>query len=146
MRHWRAGGKIAHGEWAAIVARYQRGESIAQISRDYGCTAPAIRYIIKRSGRFRTRADPPKPDPARYGHRTAVPPPRSDHILTDAGGGLLDPKVYHLITQDLFRLLAIFDQPYASEAQSLNAVIEAAERLIVSAARVRVALERLSSR
>src|SRR5215831_19200822 len=41
-------GKIAHAEWPAIVGRYAGGESMASIARSYGCTAPAIRYIVNR--------------------------------------------------------------------------------------------------
>jgi hypothetical protein len=41
--------KIPQGEWNAIAARYQRGESISKIARSYGCTPPAIHYILKRN-------------------------------------------------------------------------------------------------
>lgn len=40
--------KIPQGEWNAIAARHARGETIARIAQDYGCTAPAIHYILKR--------------------------------------------------------------------------------------------------
>ncbi len=42
--------KIPQGDWNAIAARYQNGESISKIARSYGCTPPAIHYILKRSG------------------------------------------------------------------------------------------------
>lgn len=41
--------KIPQGEWNAIAARYKGGESISNIARSYGCTPPAIHYILKRS-------------------------------------------------------------------------------------------------
>jgi hypothetical protein len=41
--------KIPQGEWDAIAARYARGESITRIAQTYGCTPPAIHYILKRS-------------------------------------------------------------------------------------------------
>ncbi len=47
--------KIPQGEWPQILAKYA-GETIAQIGRDYGCTALAIRYIIRRSGGSRAEA------------------------------------------------------------------------------------------
>ena len=50
MVNVRKKGKIPHSEWPKILARYNDGESIAQIGRGYGCTAPAIRYIVKRRG------------------------------------------------------------------------------------------------
>lgn len=40
--------KIPQGEWSAIAARHAQGETIAKIAQDYGCTAPAIHYILKR--------------------------------------------------------------------------------------------------
>lgn len=158
MRRRQAVGKIARGEWRNIVARYERGESIAQISRDYGCTAPAIRYIIKRSGKFHSRArsaraQPPteaglgaaRPTAGRFSHEAAGQTRHAgpSQLGLVAGHGLRESKIYDLMRQDLFRLLVVFDQPYASEAQSLEALMQAAERLIVSAARVRLALERL---
>ena len=39
--------KIQKGEWDAIAARYAQGESISAIARTYGCTPPAIHYILK---------------------------------------------------------------------------------------------------
>jgi hypothetical protein len=41
--------KIPQGEWTAIAARYAKGESISRIAETYGCTPPAIHYILKRS-------------------------------------------------------------------------------------------------
>ena len=41
--------KIPQGEWSAIAARYAKGDSITRIARSYGCTPPAIHYILKRS-------------------------------------------------------------------------------------------------
>jgi hypothetical protein len=40
--------KIPQGEWDAIAARYAKGESISRIAQSYGCTPPAIHYILKR--------------------------------------------------------------------------------------------------
>ena len=40
--------KIPQGEWSAIAARYENGESISRIARNYDCTPPAIHYILKR--------------------------------------------------------------------------------------------------
>ncbi len=52
--------KIPQGEWTAIAARYQNGESISKIARSYGCTPPAIYYILKRNGQ-RPTTIPPAP-------------------------------------------------------------------------------------
>jgi hypothetical protein len=40
--------KIPQGEWSSIAARYEKGESISGIARGYGCTPPAIHYILKQ--------------------------------------------------------------------------------------------------
>jgi hypothetical protein len=39
--------KIPRDEWSAIAARYAKGESISRIAQSYGCTPPAIHYILK---------------------------------------------------------------------------------------------------
>ena len=49
--------KIPQGEWNAIAARYANGESITRIAQSYGCTPPAIHYILKR-GKLRAAQDP----------------------------------------------------------------------------------------
>jgi len=43
--------KIPQGEWSAIAARHAQGESLSAIARSYGCTPPAIHYVLKRKGR-----------------------------------------------------------------------------------------------
>ena len=43
--------KIPPGEWSAIAARHAQGESLSAIARSYGCTPPAIHYVLKRNGR-----------------------------------------------------------------------------------------------
>jgi transposase-like protein len=50
--------KIPQGEWSAIAERYSQGESISSIARDYGCTAPAIHYILKRNKERATVSNP----------------------------------------------------------------------------------------
>src|SRR5436305_1720902 len=49
--------KIPQGEWNAIAARYAKGESITRIAQSYGCTPPAIHYILKR-GKQRAAENP----------------------------------------------------------------------------------------
>ena len=54
--------KIPQGEWNAIAARYESGEFISKIARSYGCTPPAIHYILKRNGQRSTATlSPPMP-------------------------------------------------------------------------------------
>jgi hypothetical protein len=49
--------KIPQGEWSAIAARYAKGESISRIAQTYGCTPPAIHYILKQ-GKLRAAQNP----------------------------------------------------------------------------------------
>src|SRR5271165_6373469 len=42
--------KIPQGEWRAIAKRHAQGESLSAIARSYGCTPPAIHYVLKRNG------------------------------------------------------------------------------------------------
>ena len=44
----RARGKIRREEWPRISERFHRGETLTEIARSYGCTSPAIRYILGR--------------------------------------------------------------------------------------------------
>ena len=78
--------KIPQGEWSAIAARYAKGESISRIAQSYGCTPPAIYYILKRS---RQRAAQ-NPEPRTSGvedstalARTAVPQ-IAEHAIREA--------------------------------------------------------------
>ena len=68
--------KIPQGEWNAIAARYAQGESITKIAQSYGCTPPAIHYILKRS-KQRTAPNIQQPlqvapqEPPTFTHRPA---------------------------------------------------------------------------
>src|SRR5947209_8398402 len=78
--------KIPQGEWSAIAARYAKGESITRIAQSYGCTPPAIHYILKR-GKLRAAQDPErrmngKPDSVMTfpGEPSGPPKPQRPHI------------------------------------------------------------------
>ena len=70
--------KIPQGEWSAIAARHAQGESLSAIARSYGCTPPAIHYVLKRSGRQAPeKVEPPAeaaPSRSNEPHREAPPP------------------------------------------------------------------------
>ena len=78
--------KIPQGEWSAIAARYAKGESITRIAQSYGCTPPAIHYILKRSKqhaasnpehRVNGRPDSAMTFPGEPRKSTAPEPPRA---------------------------------------------------------------------
>ena len=51
-------GKIPQQDWPSIMARYEAGETLANIARTYDCSPPAISYIVSRS---RSRVAVPTP-------------------------------------------------------------------------------------
>jgi hypothetical protein len=78
--------KIPQGEWSAIAARYANGESMTRIAQSYGCTPPAIHYILKRSKqhaasnpehRVNGRPDSAMTFPGEPRKSTAPEPPRA---------------------------------------------------------------------
>jgi hypothetical protein len=78
--------KIPQGEWSAIAARYAKGESITRIALRYGCTPPAIHYILKRSKqraaqypehRVNGKSDSAMTFPGEPRNSTAPEPPRA---------------------------------------------------------------------
>ena len=42
-------GKIPQHDWPSIIQRYEAGETLTSIARSYGCSPPAISYIVSRS-------------------------------------------------------------------------------------------------
>ena len=71
--------KIPQGEWNAIAARYESGEFISKIARSYGCTPPAIHYILKRNGQRPTATLSPPPI-------YAAEAPQARLVRANAGG------------------------------------------------------------
>ena len=70
--------KIPQREWSAIAARHAQGESLSAIARSYGCTPPAIHYVLKRNGQQAVEkvAQPAEAAPSRSSElrREAHPP------------------------------------------------------------------------
>jgi len=70
--------KIPQREWSAIAARHAQGESLSAIARSYGCTPPAIHYVLKRNGQLAVEkvAQPAEAAPSRSSElrREAHPP------------------------------------------------------------------------
>jgi hypothetical protein len=152
----RTKGKIPHGEWPQILAKYAGGETIAQIGRDYGCTAPAIRYIIRRSGRLkgesgreglRPRASSSGAPDRRDGRLSAALP----HLATPPDHGtsasLLGTPLLTRVTGDVVSFLAALDHAVLEGSlESLGVLQDAIDALMRSAARTRIELGRILSR
>lgn len=151
MPNPREKGKIAHSEWAAIQERHRKGESLASIARDYRCTAPAIRYIIKRhppaSGeagpaatkvRAGENAVPAKRLGVENGRIAAVN--RSSEPAKRSG---ITSEIQKRITSEISYFLVALDAAVTHGTdQNLMALHDATDRLMRAAARIRIEIER----
>src|SRR5262249_3913669 len=145
-------GKIARTEWPAIVGRYAGGESLASIARSYGCTAPAIRYIVNRKA-----GAAPEVEPTQNGDASGASPPRprgrsppQPEQRTQAGansiaGSAIDTVLRERVNSDIAAFLVAFDAAFAvNSARNRMALREATDRLLRAGARTRIALEATS--
>lgn len=164
MVNLREKGKISRNEWPRILSKYASGESIAQIGRDYGCTAPAIRYIIKRAGALKDDGGGDGPSERKMsqsatsrlrtsrsisrGPQKARPSPATPQVVTAAedgtSAGLLGPELRGRVTGDVVSVLAALDRAVLEGSiDSLKALREAVDSLMRSAARTRIDLGRI---
>jgi hypothetical protein len=153
----RTKGKIPHGEWPQILAKYAGGETIAEIGRHYDCTAPAIRYIIKRCGKLKgesgreglqQRASISGAPGRRNRTLSAAAVP---HLATSAGRGtsasLLGTELLTRVTGDVVSFLAALDHAVLEGSlDSLGVLQDAIDALMRSAARTRIELGRILNR
>jgi len=158
-------GKIAHGEWPKIISRYSNGETIASIGRGYGCTAPAIRYIIKRSGMLRGGAGEdrrPANSKAPSRSRTDEPSNTSDaktvttwfgtgdasRVVSELkrGGDVFGVEVRKRVSADIATFLVALDHVVADGSiANVMYLQDATDCLMRSVARTRMEVERLLS-
>jgi hypothetical protein len=136
-------GKIARSEWPKIVARFQAGDTIAQLGRDYGCTGPAIRYIIKRTGAL---AEGARGDSA-PSQRPRIPPPLGVlRPVSPAATRALGHEIGKRVSADIASFLVALDQVVVEGTpQSAAELQETTDRLMRSIARVRLELEGLAA-
>ncbi len=157
MANPRIKGKIPHVEWPQILAKYAGGETIAQIGRDYGCTAPAIRYIIRRSGELkgasgRESLRPRTSSSGAPGRRNrTVSAAALPRLATPAGYGtpasLLGTQLLARITGDVTSFFAALDHADLEDSlESLAVLQDAIDALMRSAARTRIELGRILNR
>ena len=154
MGNPREKGKIAHSEWSAIQIRHRNGESLASIARDYHCTAPAIRYIVKRQplaavegglaasdGGASARAAPKgqlrSETPRGTGSRTLQAPGQPAKRTGITLG------IQKRITSEISYFLVALDAAVArGNDQNLLALHDATDRLMRASARIRIEIER----
>jgi hypothetical protein len=153
MANLREKGKIPRSEWPTILARYGKGDTIAQIGRDYACTAPAIRYIVKRSGLLKSAADRERTVTASGAHkfgarrRDSTTSARANIQATPkraAPEDVLGAELRQRVSGDVASFLVALDQAVLDGSfESVASLQEATDRLMRSAARTRLELGRL---
>jgi len=145
-------GKIPHSEWPRIAERFASGESLTAIARSYDCTAPAIRYIVKRQPRGSSSLEknvvrkhalgPASHHSSRATHGDAVqmqPETRRPDVITSA-------RLWARVNHDIASFLAAMDDLMANESEANEiALLEAADRLLRASALTKVEIERLRS-
>src|SRR5689334_3961679 len=135
MGSTREKGKIPHSEWPRILARYKGGETIASIGRAYKCTAPAIRYIVKRSGMLKAESGRPRKTQGtglpRQVEDTALPPSMSSSRQT--GKQILGEELRKRVSGDIASFLVALDQVVLEGSpRSLAILQEATDHLMRS--------------
>lgn len=147
-------GKISRDEWPKILERFRQGEPLAQIARSYECTAPAIRYIVRRifDGDRRAEASAVaqpaaavlRPEavaslshaPQRVGARSVLP----RVVTTGASSG---NEIWGRVNNDIATFLTALDDLLSSESDTnYENLLSAADRLLLASAHTRLELER----
>jgi hypothetical protein len=146
-------GKIPHGEWPRILASYAGGETIAQIAREYDCTAPAIRYIIRRSGKLKGEGSRPRKSNsgALVPRGRAVSAEALSRLVTpadpDATASLLGTELLTRVTGDVVSFFAALDDAVLEGSRESLAILQnTIDALMRSAARTRIELGRTLGR
>lgn len=154
MPNVRARGKIPKSEWPKIGARFRNGETLTAIARSYSCTAPAIRYIVRRVPASATKkTDVGKlavlvpPTAARGTARGRAPSVRPASPRGPAGPDSLTKDIWDRINTDIAVFLATMDSLLSDDSDAnYEALLEATDRLLWASARTRLELERILNR
>ncbi len=144
MSKARIRGKIRREEWPKIIARFRKGETLADIARSYECTAPAIRYIVHRADH-----SPTKPDTA-----ANQSPARGENDRVTAQVVSVESRIHPVrrsadeiwerVNSDIASFLAGLDAISLSDSDAnFEALLLATDRLLRSSARTRVEIERV---
>lgn len=147
MSNPRTRGKIAHSEWPKIAARVAMGESLAAVARSYRCTAPAIRYIVRRTPDGRQRIGGGGEEgshvkanflPAIAGRREDSPPRSSA-----APNGALDEVLWSRVSSGIAAFLSALDALMTEHTvDNEHALLSATDDLLRATARTRVEIEK----
>jgi hypothetical protein len=136
MTGGRRKGKIPAIEWPLIVERHSRGEGFTEIARDYGCTPPAIRYIIGRVRQNPTHGR----DEQSNGQAASL----LSSVVEFDGGARVRAPLRNRIDRAVAEFLCAIDG--ATEASALDkkdSLRLACDNLMHAVARVRIELDRI---
>lgn len=143
MAKAREKGKIPHSDWSAIRNRHAAGESLASIARDYGCTGPAIRYIINRPTDTPAGNGDAQADAAPAAATAAPPPAPAREAAKPAPAPGIDPELRWRVSSEIASFLTEFDSFLTSDSPArYDALLAATDRLMRVAARTHIELER----
>jgi hypothetical protein len=144
--------KIARSEWPAIALRFANGESLASIGRSYGCSAPAVRYIVLKQApeayaavleRRRRPGRAPSADRA----AELVATSRADDAMREGPpveNDGFDRELRQQMKIDLSAFLLAFDAVVAGgTSEDFQRLRECTDRLLHVAAWTRIELERV---
>lgn len=151
MSKARIRGKIRREEWPKIMERFRKGETLADIARSYECTAPAIRYIIRRADNDEvkrenvTRAASARSEAGRATAQVVSVEPRI-HQARRSGEETqrAGEKIWERVSGDIASFLAGMDAISLNDSdENYEALLLATDRLLRSSARTRVEVERV---
>jgi hypothetical protein len=146
MANPRIRGKIPHAEWPKIAQRFAAGESLTAIAKSYQCTAPAIRYIVRRvhgaGSAFAAERDMnvkrPGTMPQQRATGGAHPLRRQAHTEIPIAN-----TIWSRVNSDITNFLAAVDDLFtADNEKNRQALLSATDRLLRASARTRMELER----
>jgi hypothetical protein len=135
-------GKIPVQEWSVIATRHQQGESLASLARAYGCTAPAISYIVRRV------ANPEQSRSRIVEGRVALAGAAAPAVRAEPQEGprAIDPQLRDRVHSDISTFLVAFDAACTKlNAETRARLLDATDRLLRAGARTRIELERLGA-
>jgi hypothetical protein len=153
-------GKIPRSEWQTIIARHEKGEALSQIAGDYGCSAPAISYILKRTKDMQggqtvvqTTGEETATAPAiefgkvaRMATREGASLPKAPPAVPEgeASQPWFSRDTQHEIGHHVASFVVALDCLLADgSAESIDAMLAASEQLMQVAARTRIEATRL---
>jgi hypothetical protein len=148
MGNPRIRGKIPHVEWPKIARRVGSGESLAAVAREYECTPPAIRYIVKRMSLKGTDGSRPAERRGEV-HPVEVPPQpaESAQAFSSQRRTRAQPptsgEIWSRVNSDIANFLTAADAFFtADNVQNRTELLDATDRLLRASARARTVLER----